>query len=116
MKNLHSTLWLAGALLVAGGASAQSVAVETGPSLPPALRKQVPGPSPSGEALRVHALQKLKIRFEQADTNGSGGLTPEEARVANMGFVVAHFDEIDTAKRGSVSFEELTAFMRQRRR
>ncbi len=116
MKKLISMIWLSGAVLAAGGASAQSTTVEIGPSLPPALRNQVPGPSPSGEALRVHAAQKLKIRFEQADVNGSGTLTPEEARQANLGFIVTHFEAIDTAKRGSVSFDELSAFMRQRRR
>lgn len=117
MKTTTITLvWMAMLSSVAGSAAAQAPITETGPTLPPALRQHVPGPSPSGAALQTQAMQKLKIRFEQADANASGGLTKDEASKAGFGFVVTHFDEIDTQKRGSVTFEELAQFMRERRR
>ncbi len=117
MNTLKPTLWLLAALSsVSATAVAQVAPVETGPMLPPALRKQAPAPSASGAALRVQAMSKLKIRFEQADVNASGTLTREEASGAGFGFIARHFDAIDTAKRGSVSFEELAAFMQQKKR
>ncbi len=117
MKTMTTTIsWLAILSSVAGGAAAQAPISESGPALPPALRQHVPGPSPTGAALQTHAMQKLKIRFEQADVNSSGGLTKDEASKAGFGFVATHFDEIDTKKRGSVTFDELAQFMRDRRR
>lgn len=116
MNLIQSTLGLLASLTIAAGAAAQTPYVEPGPSLPPELRKLTPAPAPSGAALRVQAMQKLKIRFEQADGNGNGMLTRDEATKAGFGFVATHFDEIDTSKRGAVTFDELALFMQQRRR
>jgi Ca2+-binding EF-hand superfamily protein len=102
--------------MLAGCAMAQQAPVNPGPSLPPGLRTPSSEIAASGQALRAEAMQKLKKRFEEADLDSSGSLTREEAERAGLGFVVANFDEIDTAKRGKVNFDEVKKFMQQRRR
>lgn len=119
MNILMRSLVLCAALAVtAGGAMAQSAAANPGPSLPPALRNpsvQAPAPA-SGQALRNEAMQKLKRQFDEADLDASGSLTRDEAQQAGLGYVVASFDDIDTAKRGRVSFDDVKKFMRQRQK
>lgn len=87
-----------------------------GPYLPPGQRQPSNEPAASGPALRMQALQKLKLRFEQADLDASGKLTLDEARKAGLGFVVQHFAEIDQAQHGAISFEQLQAYLVQRRK
>lgn len=84
------------------------------PYVPPALRKAPSAPAASGAQLRRQAMQKLRQRFEEADLDASGSLTREEARRAGLGFVDKHFDQIDSAQRGKISFDELSAFLQQR--
>lgn len=108
----------------AAGASAQAAPAAStpdlpphpGPYLPPDKRKPSSEPPASGEALRAQAMQKLKQRFEEADLDASGSLSKEEARKAGLGYVVKHFDRIDINHRGLVSFDDLKAFLQQRRR
>lgn len=95
--------------------TAQSTMADPGPALPPALRTPSAQPPASGAALRNEALQKLKRRFDQADLDASGSLTRDEAQRAGLGYVVASFDEIDSAHRGKVSFDEVRKYMQQRR-
>ncbi len=87
-----------------------------GPALPPALRTPSAQPPASGQALRNEAMQKLKQRFDEADLDASGSLTRNEAQRAGLGYVVASFDEIDSARRGKVSFDDVKKFMQQQRR
>jgi len=87
-----------------------------GPYLPPDKRKPSSEPAASGPALHQQAIQKLKQRFEQADLDASGNLTKEEARKAGLGFVVNHFEQIDTAHKGAISFDDLKAYLVQRRK
>lgn len=119
MNSIMRFLSLCAALAVtAGGAMAQSAAANPGPSLPPALRNppaHAPAPA-SGQALRNEAMHKLKRHFDEADRDASGSLTRDEAQLAGLGFVAASFDEIDTAKRGKVSFDDVKKFMQQRRK
>lgn len=117
MKTRHS-FYLAAGLLAAAGAQAQSDSTLQGPSLPPALRSQGPSGTPpnSGEALRNEAQQKLRRRFEEAELDGDGKLSEDEARRAGLGFIVANFAEIDSAKIGKVSFADVQKFMQQRRK
>lgn len=114
MKTMKISLSL-GAFLAfgAGGACAQ---IGPGPSIPPALRSQAPSPTPaaSGEALQRQAMQKLRKRFDEADRDGSGKLTEEEARRAGLGFIAANFDAIDSARHGAVSFDDVSRFLDQR--
>ncbi|NRR33180.1 EF-hand domain-containing protein [Oxalobacteraceae bacterium] len=84
------------------------------PYVPPALRKAPSAPPAAGAQLRQQAMQKLRQRFEEADLDASGSLTREEARRAGLGFVDQHFDQIDSAQRGKISFDELSAFLHQR--
>ncbi len=111
MNLINRTLLVCAGLAMAGGAAAQ----EFGPSLPPALRKPVPDTPASGAALRTQAVQKLRQRFEQADLDASGSLTLDEARAADLGYVVNHFSDIDSAKRGKVSFDDLKRHLQARR-
>lgn len=84
------------------------------PYLPPAMRKP-PRDGAAGPVLQYQSMQKLKKRFEEADLDGNGSLSREEARQAGLGFVEKNFDHIDTAQRGAVSFDDLKAFIIQRR-
>ena len=92
----------AAALVLTGAASAQ-----------PAQ----PAP-PDASTRAAHARAKFEERFNAADTDHDGMLSREEAQ-RGMPNVYKHFDEIDTAKRGQISKEEIAAFMaklaRQRR-
>lgn len=65
--------------------------------------------------LRLQPMLKLRQRFEQADADGSGTLGREEARQAGFTVVEKNFDNIDTAQRGQVSFDDLNAYLVQRR-
>lgn len=82
------------------------------PYLPPALRKPLDS---STALLRYQPMQKLKKRFEAADLDGSGTLSRDEARKAGLTVVDKNFDHIDTAQRGAVSFDDLQAYLIQRR-
>jgi Spy/CpxP family protein refolding chaperone len=121
---LAALLLAAGAPATAAGAAAQAAAATSapdlpphpGPYLPPDKRKPSSEPPAAGEELRAQAMQKLKKRFEEADLDASGSLTREEARKAGLGFVVKNFDRIDSAHRGLVSFDDLKAFLHQRRK
>ncbi len=50
-------------------------------------------------------------RFTAADIDHDGMLTKAEAQ-KGMPFVAKHFDQIDTAKTGKVSFADITKFIR----
>ncbi len=100
----------------APAASTSQLPPHPGPYLPPDKRQPSTEPPASGEALRAQAMQKLKQRFEQADLDASGSLSKEEARKAGLGFVVKNFERIDTKHRGVVSFDDLKAYLQQRRK
>lgn len=85
------------------------------PYLPPALRKPLPDYTSGPVLLRYQAMQKLKKRFDEADQDGSGMLTRDEARKAGLGFVDKNFDHIDTNQRGKVTFDDLKMYLIQRR-
>jgi hypothetical protein len=85
------------------------------PVVPPALRQAPREKGASGDELRQQVIQKLKARFDAADTNHDARLTADEAKTAGLGFVAAHFADIDTAKRGSVSFDDLKKYLQSRR-
>ena len=91
-----------------------STPVHPDPYIPPAMRKP-PRDGAAGPMLQFQAMQKLKRRFEEADLDGNGSLSREEAHQAGFGFVEKNFDHIDTAQRGAVSFDDLKAFIIQRR-
>ncbi|MFS2138224.1 EF-hand domain-containing protein [Duganella sp. Dugasp56] len=127
MKQLFQlAMLIAAAAYTGAGARAQAPQPETAaptvlsapvhpdPYIPPGMRKP-PRDGAAGPVLQFHAMQKLKRRFEEADLNGDGYLSRDEAHKAGLGFVEKNFDHIDSAQRGSVNFEDLKAFIIQRR-
>lgn len=129
MNLLHPTLLTA--LLVAASAGAQTPPAETPPPatraaaavatpysdsyVPRSMRQPQRDIAPGPVLLRYTSVQKLKKRFEDADTDHSGTLSRDEARQAGLGVVDKNFDSIDTAQRGNVSFDDLNAYLIQRR-
>ncbi|KWR92224.1 hypothetical protein [Cupriavidus sp. IDO] len=61
------------------------------------------------------ARERFDARFNAADANHDGKLSREEAK-AGMPNIFKHFDEIDTAKRGAVSKEEIGEFLARKER
>lgn len=82
------------------------------PYVPPALRIPSREAPTSGEALRQQVDAKLRQRFEAADTTHTGQVMLEQARQAGWGYLVKHFDRIDAAGNGSVSFEQVRQYQR----
>jgi len=105
---------VAALMLLSLNACAQAPANHPGPYLPPQLRSPEPQTPASGQALKNEAMQKLQRRFEEADLDASGSVTQDEARRAGLGFVDLNFDQIDSAGRGKVSFDDVKRFMAQR--
>lgn len=89
-------------------------AAQQEPYVPKEQRIPSREPAASGDELRAKVQQKLRKRFDDADADHSGTLTKQEAEQAGLGYVAAHFAEIDTANRGEVKFEEVQAWMRKR--
>jgi Ca2+-binding EF-hand superfamily protein len=58
-------------------------------------------------------LNTVQAMFAFADQNKDGRLTREEAR-GHLPATYASFDRIDTARRGSIDFEQFLGFTRQR--
>lgn len=124
MTTTKFTLILAAGLVmlavspVAAQAQAMPAApdVRADPYVPPAKRLPSPQAPSSGAALQQQAMQKLRLRFDEADIDKDGRLTQDEARRAGFGFVAAHFSLIDTDKRGYVQFDELVKFMQHLRK
>ena len=83
--------------------------------VPRSMRRPQRDIAPGPVLLRFTTVQKLKKRFEDADTDRSGTLNREEARQAGLTIVDKNFDSIDTAQRGNVSFDDLNAYLIQRR-
>ena len=100
---------------VATPASIRSAPARADADVPPAMRHPPRDEASGPVLLHFQAMQKLKKRFEDADLDHSGTLTRDEARQAGLGFVDKNFDHIDTAQRGAVSFDDLKAWIIQRR-
>ena len=65
----------------------------------------------ASRAERLHA--KLSERFAAADQNRDGRLSKAEAE-GGMPFVARNFDQIDQAGKGSLSQDEITAWIAAR--
>ena len=92
----------------AGGSAAQAPISADG-QVPPALRTAPAHASVAGAALRAQVLAKLEAQFRAADVDRNGSLSAEEAK--GFGFVAKHFDAIDAARRGAVTFDDLRAYL-----
>jgi len=82
------------------------------PVLPEALRSVTPTPPTTGDAFKAQVEQRLRAPFDAANAKRAGTLTLEEARAAGLGYVVNNFAAIDTRGTGTVTFEDVKAFMR----
>jgi hypothetical protein len=81
------------------------------PSLPESMRSLAPSPPTHGKAFEAQVTQRLRDLFDSAHASVPGRLTKEEARAAGLGFIAAHFDEIDAARSGSVSFDDFERYL-----
>jgi len=104
------------ALLALGGGLAAAAPVLRDPAVPDALRHTTPATITRGDALRAQIEAKLRARFAAADTNGENRISRTQAEAAGLGYVVQHFDAIDEAGHGTVSWEQVRAFVAQRER
>ncbi len=86
------------------------------PCVPQRLRNAPATPAASGEALQQQAAAKLRQRFNAADLDADGALTLEEARKAGLGYIVNHYDDIDTGHAGKVTFGDVRRYLAARRR
>ncbi len=94
-------------LAVPGLALAQAA-----PNPPPAMQAPgtPPGPPVQGEHGHLAMEQKMHNRFNAANITHDGHLTLAQATAAGLKPVVKHFAEIDTAKRGYVTFNQVQAW------
>ena len=84
------------------------------PYVPPEARPAfVPAPL-EGAALRAMVESKLKASFDTADVDGTGTITRAQAQAHGLGYIAQHFDAIDRAHSGRVSFDDVRGFMHQR--
>lgn len=91
--------------LAPGFAFAQDAA---NPPPPPAAMGWAPAGGPWHSALSPD--QHDMMAFYGANTTHDGHLTLAQAKAANFKLVVDHFNEIDTAKRGYVTFYDIQAW------
>jgi hypothetical protein len=99
--------------------SASTPSASTPPNPVPAAPATPTAPS-SGLTARpiapqTHHRMTMAQRFEAANTTHDGHLTLAQAKSANMTRVYKNFDQIDTAKKGYVTIDDLHAFNRARR-
>lgn len=92
------------------------LALTAGPALaqPAAPRPALPAPAASGRAAPAtpQPRRTQQERFDAANTTLDGHLTLEQARAGRMNAVVRDFAEIDTARRGYVTMDEIKAHSR----
>jgi hypothetical protein len=84
------------------------------PWVPPESRKPSTGAPTSGAALEKQVQDKLKQSFDAADTQKTGRISKAQAQAAGLGFIVKHFDEIDSAGTGTVHFADYQRFLQKR--
>jgi carboxypeptidase C (cathepsin A) len=83
-----------------------------GPAIPESLQGVTPVPPSQGAELRAQVAARLRAPFDAAPAAQPGRLTREEARAAGLGFIAAHFDAIDAARRGWVTFDDVQDYLR----
>lgn len=84
------------------------------PWVAPEARKPSTAAPTEGAALRAEVERKLKRGFDAADVRHQGTVTREQARAAGLGYITQHFDEIDRARTGSVRFDDVKRYLRER--
>jgi hypothetical protein len=88
------------------------------PWVPPAVRAAAAASASAAEtrgaALHAQVEKKLREGFDAADTQHTGSITREQAKAAGLGMIAGQFDQIDTAKTGRVSFDDVKRFLKKR--
>ena len=59
---------------------------------------------------REAAIEKLRAKFDAADSNHDGYLSRDEAE-KGMPYIAAHFDDVDTDHDGKLSQAEVAAYL-----
>jgi hypothetical protein len=110
---------LCAGVMVAAAAAAHAADMQPpalrDPWVPPQVKDQArtaPRPAPSNLRSQVEA--KLKLGFDAADVERRGSITRQQAVAARLGIVAEHFDTIDSASVGRVTFEDYKRFLRAR--
>ena len=84
----------------------------TTPAAPPAvMAPAMPAPAAPAAAKRMTARE----RFIAANTTHDGHLTRAQAQAGKMTYTARHFDAIDSAKKGYVTQDDITAYARAQR-
>ena len=99
---MRLTMIAAALALLAGSGFAQPVMPRPGQPATAAA------PAPANSAASGHR-RTMQERFDAANTTHDGHLTLEQARAGRMNAVVRDFADIDTAKRGYVTLDEIKA-------
>jgi hypothetical protein len=105
-------------LLAATGAADATPHLD--PGQPPAAAQQAAlaenrmRPASVGATLDSEAEAHLRASFDAADVARRGTLSREEARAGGFGWIANHFDAIDTAHAGRVSFDDVRRYLRSR--
>jgi hypothetical protein len=114
----QARITLAGlALMLAGAAAAiEPAAIETTRRGPwaPAQFGPADGVAREGAALQAQAEAKLRAAFDAAAAPHGGQLTREQAKKAGLGWLARHFDAVDRRRAGSVRFDEVQRYARER--
>ena len=84
------------------------------PWVPPAARLPSNRTPTRGAALQAQVEAKLRRAFDAADVRHAGRLTRAQAQSGGLGFVAAHFEEIDQRREGAVGFEDVRRFLAAR--
>ena len=105
-KNKRKTAFFVGTLIVAF--STAGWAQQTRPA---ATQEQTESQSTQPAATR--APMTLTKLFARADKNGDGKVTKDEAK-GHLPITYLNFEEIDTDKRGWISFDQFIAFTNKR--
>ncbi|MBV8049167.1 MAG: EF-hand domain-containing protein [Paludibacterium sp.] len=116
IATLVGMAWMQSAHAAPMPASRAGLAELGDPYVPPRVkaRARAKGVAPmtTGATLQAQALGKLQKKFNEADSDHSGRVSKAQAQRAGFGYMVNHFDAIDTHHRGSVSFDELKTYLR----
>jgi hypothetical protein len=110
-----SVCWSTGALAQTATATQHPVSLSDvdPPMSDPSVPAKPPLPRASGAELRNQAIERLRQKFNAADTAHTGAITASQASQAHMGFVASHFAEIDTSKKGSVTFSDIQRYLQR---
>jgi hypothetical protein len=101
-------------------ANAAGAAPLRDPAQPPAAVRQAAQaqnrvrPASVGATLNSEAEAHLRASFDAADVAHRGTLSREEARAGGFGWIANHFDAIDTARAGRVSFDDVRRYLKAR--